>query len=125
MGTIDILQIIQDFGLSIRQIPTEVTSTYSIVHHKEGNEIVYKKLSNHWNYDVFKKKHENSPNYIFCDETQTIMRALTKETIIPKNAGYWMCKQMLDNNSTVKWDSREDNLAPTLKESIESFLNNR
>lgn len=121
----DILNTIQTFGLSIRQIPNEVTSCYSIQHHKEGNEIVYVTLDSHWNYEPFKKKHKDSPNYIFDDDTKTIKRALTKETTIPKNAGYWMCKQVNNTSSQVSWNIKTDNLAPTLEESVQLFLNNR
>ncbi|NDB65561.1 MAG: hypothetical protein EB168_07835 [Euryarchaeota archaeon] len=35
---------------------------------------------------------------------------------------HWMCKQIGHNQRLVKWDATKDNLAPTLEESIQLFL---
>ena len=37
---------------------------------------------------------------------------------IPKYAGYWMCKQVLNTDSQVHWSLKLDNLAATLEESV-------
>lgn len=97
----NILEIIQKHGLSIRQIPNEVTSCYSMHHHKEGNEIVCHTLSNSINYLPFKKKMNHRQDYVFDDDTQTVKRIFTKEVKIPNKAGYWMCKQVNNTSSQV------------------------
>ena len=118
------LEIIIKNGLSIRQIPLKVYTLNEIRHHKEGNKIVYSTLPKHWNYRIFKEKKEGNNNFIFEDETETIKRVYTQNVTTPKNAGFWMCKQVKDTLTSIKWNSKKDNLAPNLKESVNLFLKN-
>ena len=118
------LEIIIKNGLSIRQIPKQTISLHEIRHHKENQEIVLQTLSNHWNYKPFKKRHVDNKNFIFDDTTETIKRKFTKKITIPKNAGFWMCKQVENTNSSVAWNIKKDNLAYNLKESVNLFLKN-
>lgn len=120
----DYFKIITDNGLTIRQIPKEVKSTFSMRNHKKGQKIVYETLDNHINYIPFKKKHEHREDLIFDDETETIKRAYTQKITIPSDAGYWMCKQVKNTDSIIRWNKKTDNLAPTLEESINKFLTN-
>lgn len=94
MNDVEVLATIVQYGLSIRQIPLKVVSTYHIRHYKEGDEIVEIK------------------GVEYCRRTR-----------IPANPGYWMCKQVRNTSSMVSWDIKTDNLAPTLSESVALFLN--
>tara|TARA_R110000851_G_scaffold82212_1_gene180332 strand:- start:75 stop:455 length:381 start_codon:yes stop_codon:yes gene_type:complete len=118
------LEIIIKNGLSIRQIPKQTISLHEIRHHKENQEIVFHTLPNHCNYKPFKKKNGDNKNYIFDDATETIKRKFTKKITIPKNSGFWMCKQVKNTNSSIAWDIKKDNLASNLKESVNLFLKN-
>lgn len=117
------LEIIKKYGLSIRQIPKEVVSLYSMLHRKEGNEIVYHDIDmSNRKYELYKKKLINRQDFIFDDERQRAQRMFTKEVRIPKNPGFWMCKQVNSTNGSVTWNKKEDNLAPTLEDSVKLFL---
>lgn len=104
MNNDDLINTIVEYGLSIRQIPYSVSSCYEIRHFKEGDKIIERTVRTQ---DGFVKRQ-------YCVRTN-----------IPKNAGYWMCRQVKSTNSQVQWDSRIDNLAPTLEESVQLFLKNR
>lgn len=121
----NILKIIIENGLSIRQIPEKLDYTWSINNHKEGNEIIEDTINPknyNYNYKPFKEKYKDDPNYKFYDDVQKIVRLLTKETVFPTYAGYWMCKKVNSTSSTVSWNIKTDNLAPTLEESVKLFL---
>ena len=85
----DTVDLIKKYGIAIRQIPTEVYSCMEMRYFREGDEIV-----------------ENNT------------RSLCRRKRIPVNPGYWMCKQIKDTDSIVRWNIRTDNLAATLEESI-------
>lgn len=112
------------YGLSVRQIPEVVFSTWDFKLHKEGNEIIEVVLDTvKYPYEFLKKLHGGKDNFIFDEENQTVKRLYTRESKIPKNAGWWMCKQVNNTSSNVAWNMSKDNLAPTLEKSIELFLN--
>lgn len=89
-------------AISIRQIPLKVTETYDIRHYKEGDE-------------TFKE--------VFNRGNTTVEREFCRRYRIPDNAGYWMCQISKQTMSTVRWNSNEHNLAPTLEESLELLIN--
>lgn len=90
----DIAKVIAQYNLSVRYIPLVTYGLHEMRYHKEGNEIIIT---------------ENG-------------RKLTKETIIPKNAGKYMIKQVNNTILTVQWNSHDDNLSDTLEGSISLFL---
>jgi len=119
----DMIQIIEKYGLSIRQIPKETRALYDMRHHKEGNKIVYSSLDmEHINYIPFKKKRGDDSGLIFDDANQTIKRRYTEVLTVPNKAGYWMCKQVKSTSSSVQWNIKKDNLASTLEKSLQLFL---
>lgn len=81
------------YGLSIRQIPQQTRRLYDPRHMKQGLELV--------TIDGIK---------------------YAQQIKIPKHAGYWMCKQITSTSAQVVWNTKTDNIAPTLKESVDLFL---
>lgn len=122
MSPNELVAIIMVHGLSLRQIPLRVAQTYEIQHFQEGDEIVESKPLIHINYDVFKQNKAGNPNYKFYDETKTVTRLWCRRYRIPNNAGYWMCKQVANTDSMVRWSIEKDHLAPTLEESVKKFI---
>ena len=108
-------------GLSVRQIPHQVVSRYEMSHFIEGDTIVENEL-NSVHFDWFLSKNKDSPDHRFDHEAKRVFRKYAQRVKIPKNAGHWMCQQVRNTSSNVTWDSKEDNLAPTLNESVELFL---
>ena len=98
----DTLEVIKKYGLSVRRIPESVYDVYEISHYKDGDEIVERKTA-------------RSGGGFY-------MRKMCKRTIIPDNAGHWMCKQVENTDSRTLWSIKTDNLAPTLEESVQKFL---
>ena len=88
-----ILEAIEKHNLSVRRVPNAVYGTYEMRHHKEGNEIIEIKG-----------------------------RQFTKETTIPKHAGWYMVQPIKNIWSTVHWSFKTCFPAPTLAGSIEFFL---
>ena len=89
----DTIDIIEQYGLSIRQIPWKVVRYYDVRHKRQEGEIVIK-------------------------DGQKRLR-ITK---IPKNAGYWMCQQVNHTDRMVRWTPGECHLAETLEDSVKKFL---
>ena len=85
--------VIEQYNLSIRRIPNKVCEIHDIRHYQAGDEII-----------------ENNGRK-FCRRYK-----------IPKNAGKYMCKQVNDIGSIVRWNLKTDNLSDTLQESINLFL---
>ena len=94
----DILDAILKYGLSIRQIPTELTEIINTGDPQSGDVVTeWPKESNH-------------------------TRCVVQRVTIPKHAGYWMCQQVKDTSSAVRWNIKTNHLAPTLEESVALFL---
>lgn len=91
----DVLQVIEDYGLSIRHIPHKTVDLYNIISFRDGDERFY---------------HEG------------YKREMCRRTVIHKHAGYWMCQQIKHTMSRIEWRSDTHNLAPTLEESLALFL---
>lgn len=91
--SVDTLAEIKRHGLAIRQIPLEVHSTYDMRHFREGMERV--KIGE---------------------------REMARETRVPEHAGWWLCQKIRHTRATVQWSIKDDNLAPTLDESVAKFL---
>lgn len=89
----DALSIIKEYGLSVRQIPEMTVSRYEMRHFKEGDEII------------------NVKGKDYCLRYRK-----------PLNPGYWMCKQVQTTDSTVNWNIKTDNLAPSLELSVKLFI---
>jgi hypothetical protein len=90
MNTLD---LIKKYGLSIRQIPTEVVSIHNPVNRQEDDEEIF------WNN-----------------------RKMLRRTRTPLHPGYWMCQVVANTNSNVCWSHAQCNLAPTLEESVAKFV---
>lgn len=80
---------IKRFGLSVRQIPLEIVSTFDPRHYQEGDERVT------WNG-----------------------RDMVRRVRIPEHAGWWLCQKSRSNDALIMWSAKRDNLAPTLEESV-------
>jgi hypothetical protein len=91
----DIAAVIAEYSLSVRHIPRQLIEVNEIRHRRDGDEVFA------------------APNG----------RQFVKRVVIPKHAGMFMVKAVSNTFSTVRWDARKDNLAPTLEESIRLFLN--
>lgn len=89
----DTLETIIRHGLAVRQIPREVVSLFSVYKPRPDDEIVEK----------------NGRQYI-----RRVRR--------PNHGGWWMCKQVPNSDTLVRWDIKRDNLAPTLAESVARFV---
>jgi 23S rRNA maturation mini-RNase III len=92
----DISKMMNKYNLSFRRIPDRITNTYELRHHKPGNKVIYR-------HGI----------------------AFTQETVIPKNAGMYMTKQVDHNMSTLEWNIKKDFLASSLEKSIGLFLKER
>jgi hypothetical protein len=90
----NVIEIIDKFNLSIRRLPDKVINCYDMRHHKEGNKII----------------------------TANNGRQFSQKTTIPEHHGWYMCKQINNTMSMVRWSYKEDNLSPTLEGSVEMFL---
>ena len=124
----DILEMIDKHNLSIRRIPDSVTKMWTTSPNgdvrKSSNPnvtITAVRMSitdfhgdNPTLYQV-KNWNKNYPDGY---------KVFSKEVTIPKHAGWYMCKSVNNSDSTVRWMMEKDNLAPTLRESIELFLSN-
>lgn len=89
----NVLDEITKHNLSVRRIPDGVVEVNEIRHRREGDE-------------VFMSKG----------------RQFVRRVRIPEHAGWFMVKPVNDTGSIVRWNAKEDNLAPTLEESIALFL---
>jgi len=124
---IEIVDAIEEHSLTIRRIPLSVCETNEMRHRREDDEII--KVAHTFGMPDFEKRKEYVKK-IFSDQAnieideaeQKIYRIYCRRYRVPANAGCWMCKPWKDTCSRVVWDSREDNLAPTLGESISKFL---
>jgi hypothetical protein len=123
MNTLD---VIIEYGLSVRQIPLQVAHMFDFRYHKPGNEVVRHVLKDMTpeRFAWFKQQAEKFPSAgCEIDEaSQTVTRVYTRYYTTPKHAGWWMCKQTPGTSSVVEWNSANDNLAPTLAESVALFL---
>ena len=95
MNEIEIVETIEKYNLATRRIPDKIISCYEIQHVQPCDEIIM---------------HGG--------------RQFARRTKIPKHAGMYMCKSVNSTCSTVSWDIRFDNLAPSLEESLTLFLQN-
>jgi len=104
----ELLETIAEHFLSVRRIPLRRISVYHGMHRARYPDAkivlrdVKRKIDGAW---------------------KTVSEEYLKVTTIPKHAGWWMC-QPLDNNtfSRVEWDRKIHHLAPTLKESVQAYL---
>ena len=118
MSDQELLNIIIEHGLSIRQIPKFVVNTHEMRHYNsEKHTIIEIELKEKWHYKYWKDKYPNS-----IDEDKIVYRKYVQENKGPQNAGCWMCKQVKNTSSRVEWSIKDDNLAPTLLESITIYL---
>ena len=116
----NLLQAILEHGLSIRQVPKEVISKLSIKHFEEGDEVeIWMPTIKHFEKDGVKYAKKRMERFY---ETFPEGRKFAVRKSYPKFGGQWMCKQVGNINSSVPWNSKKDNLAPTLNESINLFL---
>jgi hypothetical protein len=96
----NIFEEITKHNLSVRRIPDGVVEVNEIRHRRDGDEVFTSLPSPHF------------PNG----------RQFVRRVRIPKHAGWFMVKPVNDTGSIVRWNAKEDNLAPTLEESIALFL---
>jgi hypothetical protein len=113
----NVLKIIDDNNLSIRKIPNFTVNMWS--HYKdkpikEGRELISKNID----FSNMNSKQIERLKEIFPDSK----RYYEKEIIYPKHGGFYMCQVVDNTSSVVRWSFKSDNLAPTLKESIQKFL---
>mgnify|MGYP006392651267 CR=1 FL=1 len=97
----DILKAIEEHGLSLRKIPEVTTHLYTKSSLERSNLLLDDDV-------VFE-----GPNG----------REVVKRFKVPEHAGWWMCQQVLDTDSSVVWSKKRHHLKPTLEESVLDFLN--
>jgi len=104
----ELLETIAEHFLSVRRIPLQRISIYNKIHrdHYPNADIVHR--------DVKQK---------IDGVWTTVTKEFLKVTTVPKHAGWWMCQSLSKAASTiVYWDRRIHHLAPTLKESVQAYL---
>lgn len=99
MSPEEILQLIEKYGLSVRQIPQKVISTLDIRHELPGDKV---------KTVTYNAGQPNEFPRTYCQRER-----------IPKNAGWWMSKVMKDTGETVIWSADKDHLTPTIAESVQ------
>lgn len=109
------------YGLAIRQIPTSVTSLFSITGNESDDQIVRVEILGK-NFEPFFRNRKDSPHFEFDHENKKIYRKFRREVRVPEHAGWWMCQQVGNTSSTVRWDKSRHNLASTLEGSIMLFI---
>ena len=132
-----VLQYIIDYGLSVRQIPKEVFSSYSShgrdlalkgnieeyigeVEIKLGKSITGRTVKDEADFNAVKEKLKLSDDLYFKDGA--VYRKFYQFRRIPSDAGKWMAKQITDT-SLVTWSKKEDNLSDTLEEAVIKAVN--
>lgn len=128
MKNIDFLQIIIDEGLSVRQIPFQVVEVYDATHCRDGDEIFTRNGIETFPGDPDKKDDWGRTNKQKRDEFDKRFpngRKFCRRIRIPQNPGYWMCQKITGTSSMIQWSTKKDNLAPTLQESIQLYLQNK
>jgi len=121
----DILKIIKENGLSIRQIPDQVVALYELRHFTEGDTTVEEIIRK----NVTQKDFEYLSKH-FTDKTLirfqggNIYRKFCRRVKVPKDAGKWMVKEVHNTSTSVRWDSRTDIPFDTLEEAVLSWYQN-
>lgn len=128
MNNQEVLDTIIKYGLSVRQIPTQVRSLFTMDHYNPLEHTIFEEKIIVPNSYMYWKKQD--PLYAnkhvrFDDDKQIVYRKYACEIKVPTHAGYWMCKQVKDTSSKVQWNIKTDHLAPTLSQSIILFLSNK
>lgn len=119
---LETLEQIIKHGLMIRQIPERVQHIESIENHKDGNEIIEREIMPYNTYARCKEKLTGN-SYRFNDATQKVYLRRTQYYTVPEYAGYWLVmKSPNSTGSTVKWELKTCELAPTLKESVSLWV---
>jgi len=95
----DTLQAIIEHGIAVRQIPLVVIGKWS------------------------KGYTTNCPRSI-CTPIVENGREFVRVERVPENAGYWMTQFCKGTSSSMEWNTKRHNLAPTLEESIKLLLSN-
>jgi hypothetical protein len=116
------LEAIERYGIAIRQIPREIVSMFNFdgdenrIYKGVRGELVEIEIPEGFRGYV-RHKHLNNPAYRITDTT--VYRRYLRFVIIPENAGYWMSQESGGTSSTMTWNTKKHNLAPTLGESVE------
>lgn len=122
-----ILSAILEHGLSVRQIPATVREVwgYNEKLMKPEYQVEWLVVDNKLTQEQFDTRISRGfiSRDVFKYEDNKLWRKFMTDTRIPQNAGYWMCKKVTSTSSTVTWDIKKDNLAPTLGLSIAAYLN--
>lgn len=121
----EVFDAIIKYGLSIRQVPNEVHSLFTMERYNPLEHTIVEQevtLPNVYKYWKNQDADHCAKHVRFDDDKKIIYRKYACETKAPQYAGYWMCKQVKDTSSRVQWLMRTDNLAPTLNKSVELFL---
>jgi hypothetical protein len=122
-----ILSAILEHGLSIRQIPASVREVWGYNEKliKPEYKIEWLVVDSKLTAEQFQTRIDRGflTRDVFKYEDNKLWRKYMTNVRIPQNAGYWMCKKVTHTSSTVQWDMKTDNLAPTLGLSIKAYLN--
>jgi hypothetical protein len=118
---VNTLEAIEHFSLSVRRIPLTITRLHSMRHyHPDTHTIEIREVSPEWQSSArreYEKQTDHSDLTDYFEQDGKIFRRFAVQTIVPRNAGWWLCQQTPYTNSTVHW-SKDNNLAPTLEESV-------
>jgi len=113
------IELIIKHGISVRQIPHCITSSYEARHHKPGNAIVTRYAP-----DFYPDEKDGNLRYVFRRRFPA-GRQFTIEKRYPKNGGKWMAKMSTTSDSMVQWSIKDDCLADTLEESVAMLVSKR
>jgi hypothetical protein len=119
----DILSLIEEHGLSIRQIPKEIFGTCGKKEHISEDEEFIGEVECVIQEDCdettfLKYKHQRLWGDTFYWKDRKIYRKFFKYRRIPNNPGKWMAKQVNDTSTSVSWSIKKDNLSTTLEEAV-------
>jgi len=120
------LQKIVHYGLSIRQVPSSVTSTYNRSYRHEGGTLIEREYLD-ISYDKFISRLgrdvelgiDTSKYFRIDREAKKVFRLLIQIVVTPSHASEWMCKQVKNTDSKVEWNIKKDNCAKSLDDSVD------
>ena len=124
----DTLELIEKYGISVRQIPFEVKETFRVEFNEkfaQGKDvqakemILYKNVSlKEWEEFHKRRKYSNHVRY----RDNTIFEDFYVVMKVPEDAGKWMAKVVKHNDTLVRWSVKTDNLSDTLEEAVRKVV---
>lgn len=117
------LELIKKHGISVRQIPYNnidsfIINDYSRQRVTPEHEQIDGILARNVTKERFEKMQSRGAWSHAWLENNTVMCKVARKITPRKHGGWWMSKIEYNTGSMQTWSSKEDNLAPTLEESV-------